>query len=129
MKLHSIFLRNGCILPNRLDPLQESIGNEWTIVKDLGAPVFDTMIRQAGSHFIWVHGSSARRGVGKTRQSATAHALTHALKGVAQRFNAAELNSVEFAKYPGFYIAHVAVQPRQLQQDSSLEPRDEGPRR
>ena len=87
------------------------------------------MIRQAGWHFIWVHGASAQRGFGKTRQSLTARALTHALKGVAQRFNAAELDSVRVAKYPGFYIAQVDVRPRQLQQDTSLKPLREGPHR
>jgi len=46
--MHSVFLRKGCILPNPLDPLQEPIGNPWTVVEEIPAPVFDTMIRQAG---------------------------------------------------------------------------------
>jgi hypothetical protein len=120
VKLHSVFLRKGCILPNPLDPLQEAIGNNWTIVEDLPALVFDTMIRQAGWHFMWLQGSCARRGFGITRQNATDRALAHALKGIAWRFNAAELDSVQVAKFPGFHIATVTVQPRQIQEQASL---------
>jgi hypothetical protein len=121
VKLHSVFLRKDCILPDRLDPLREPVGDHWTIVEEIAASVFDEMIRQAGWHFMWVHGSSARRGFGTTRENATGRALTHALNGVGRRCNAAELDSVQVAKYPGFYIAKVAVQLRQVQHHTSLE--------
>jgi hypothetical protein len=120
VKLHSVFLRKGCILPNRLDPLQEPIGNNWAMVEDLPALVFDTMIRQAGWHFMWLQGSCARRGFGISRQSATDRALVNALNGIARRFNAAELDSVRAAKCLCFHIATVTVQPRQIQEEASL---------
>jgi hypothetical protein len=129
MRLHSVFLRKGCILPNPLDPLQGPIGDHWTMVEEIPASVFDTMIRHAGWHFMWVHGASARRGFGTTRDHATSRALSHALNGVRRRFNAAELDSVQVTKYPGFYMAKVAVQPRQIQHHTSLEMPDESPRR
>jgi len=119
--MHSVFLRKGCILPNRLDPLQEPVGAHWMLVEDLAAPVFDTMIRQAGWHFMWMQDSCARRGFGSSRDSATAHALTRALNGIAKRFNAAELNSVQVARYLGFHVATVTLQPRQIQQQTSLD--------
>lgn len=121
MKPSSVFLRKDCTLPNRLIPLPEAIGHHWTIVEDIAALAFDTVIRQAGWHFIWIVGSSARRGIGLTRDSATRRALTRALEGIAGEFNAAELHSVQLAKYPGFHVATVIVQPRQVQQDASLE--------
>lgn len=121
MKLHSIFLRNGCSLPNRLDPLREPVGGDWSRVEDLPAQVFDTMIRQARWHFMWIQGSCARRGFGISRASATAYALSRALKGIARRFNAAELNSVQVAAYLGLYVATVTLQPRQTQQQTSLD--------
>jgi hypothetical protein len=120
LKLHSVFLRRGCVLPNSLDPLQEPIGDNWTLVEDLPALVLDTMIRQAGWHFMWLQGSCARRAVGLTPQKATERALTHALKGIAGRFNAAELDSVQVAKFLGFHIATVTVQPRQVQAKAFL---------
>jgi hypothetical protein len=55
--------------------------------------------------------------------------LTHALKGVARHFNAAELESAQVAKYPDFYIATVTLQPRQIQHHTSLENVDERPTR
>jgi hypothetical protein len=102
-------------------PLQQAIGDHWTIVEDIAALVLDTVIRQAGWHFMWIAGSCARRGVRMTQDGATRLALIRALEGIAGQFNAAELDSVQVAKYPGFHIATVIVQPRQIQQDASLE--------
>jgi hypothetical protein len=120
VKRHSVFLRKGCVLPNRLDLPQEPIGNNWAIVEELPAMVFDTMIRQAGWDVMWLQGSCTRRGFGMSRQNATDRALVHALNGIAKRFNAAELDSVRVAKYLGFHVATVTVQPRQIQEEVSL---------
>ena len=125
VKLHSAFLRGGGILPARLEPMMEAVGDKWNLVREIAAPVFDTMIRQAGWHFMWIEGSCSRRGVGLTLEVATHRALTRALKGVTRRFNAAELDSVQISKYPGFQIANVTVQPRQIQQHTSLDIADE----
>ena len=129
MKLHSVFLRKECILPSRLDPLREPVGDGWLRVEEIPATVFDTMIRQAGWHFMWVLPACARRGFGTNSDAATKRALTRALKSVPRHFNAAELDSVRVAKYPGFYIANVMLQSRQIQEHTSLDPVDElGPR-
>ena len=48
MKLHSVFLRDDCMLPHSLDPLRHAFGERWTWVQDIPSSVFDTMIRQAG---------------------------------------------------------------------------------
>jgi hypothetical protein len=125
VKIHSVFLRNECILPKRLDPLREPVGDHWTHVEEIPASVFDTMIRQAGWHFMWILRPSARRGIGITKESATGRALTRALSGVASRFNAAELDSVHVSRYPGFYIANVTLQSRQIQEHTSLDSADE----
>ena len=125
MKLHSVFLRNECILPKRLDPLREPVGDGWMRVEEIPASVFDTMIRQAGWHFMWILRPSARRGFGITQDAATRRALIGALRGVASRFNAAELDSIRISKYPGFYIANVILQSRQIQEHTSLDSVDE----
>jgi hypothetical protein len=105
VKPHSVFLRKGCILSDRFNPLREPCGDNWTLVEEITAPVFDTMIRQAGWHFMWMQ--------------------ARALKGVARRFNAAELDSVQVTKYPGFHVAKVTLQPRHIQQHTSLDIADE----
>jgi hypothetical protein len=121
VKLQSVFLRNDCTLPNRLDPLREPIGDGWMRVEEIASPVFDTMVRQAGWHFMWVLPSCARRGFGESPETATNRALTRALRSVPRRFNAAELDSVRVAKYPGFYIANVTLQSRLIQEHTSLD--------
>jgi hypothetical protein len=115
MKPHSVFLRKGCVLPNPLDPLRASLGNNWTRLEDLSAQVFNTMIRQAGWHLVRTENFCARRGFGVSRQNATGRALTRALDGIARRFNAAELYSVQVVSYLGLYVATVTLQPRLIQ--------------
>ena len=92
---------------------------------EIPASVFDTMIRQAGWHFMWILRPSARRGIGITREAATDRALTRALRGIATRFNAAELDSIRVRKYPGFYIAKITLQSRQVQEHTALDHVDE----
>lgn len=121
MKLHSVFLRNGCILPDRLDPLRESFGRNWMLVNEITASIFDTMIRQAGWHFIWMSGSCSRRGFGRTREEAIDRALVRALGAVNKQCNAAEFDSVQVAKYPGFRVANVTVQRHRIQQSTVLD--------
>lgn len=125
MKLRSVFLRKECILPSPLDPLREPIGDGWTCVEALSAPVFDTMIRQAGWHFMWVLPPCMRRGIGASSEAATKSAVTRALKSVPREFNAAELDSVRVTKYPGLYIANVRLQCRLIQEHTSLEDVDQ----
>jgi hypothetical protein len=79
------------------------------------------MIRKAGWHFMWIQGSHSRIGYGATEETAIHRAATHALKEVTRRFNAAEIDSLRIRKYPGFYVAKVTMQPRQIQQDTSLD--------
>ncbi len=108
------------MLPNRLDLLRKPIGDNWTIVEDLPALVFDTLICQIGWNFMWLRGSCARKGFGMTRQDATHRALVYALNGIARQFNAAELDSVLVANCLGFHIATVTVEPRHIQEEASL---------
>jgi len=45
--------------------------------------------------------------------------LLRALKGIPKQFNAAELDAIEIAEFPGFQIATVTVQPIQIQPHAS----------
>ncbi len=121
MKLHSVFLRKDCVLPEPLNPLLASFGEHWTHVAEIPAPVFDTMIRQAGWHFIWISGSCSRRGCARTQDKAVEQALGRALGAVSNQSNAADLDSVHVTKYLGFHVANVTVQRRRIQQPSVLE--------
>lgn len=125
MRHRSVFLRKECVLPGRLDPLREPICDGWTRVEEMSAPIFDTIIRQAGWHYIWVPPDCMRRGIGTSTDAAINRALTRALGRVPRQFNAAELDFVCIVKYPGFYIANVNVQCRQIQECTSLDPIDE----
>ena len=121
MKPHSVLLRNDCVLPNPLNPLQTAFGEQWTIVEEIPANVFDTMIRQAGWHFIWICGSISRRGYGRTHSGAVEQALNRVLSATSRQTNAAEFESVHVVKRFGFHVAKVTVNGRRIQQHSVLE--------
>jgi len=121
MNLHSVFLRNGCVLPVPLDPLRTPFGEGWTHVEEIPARVFDTMIRQAGWHFIWMTGSCSRRGYAQTEAKAIERALGRALEAITKRSNAADFDSVQVTRYLGLHVASVTVQCRRIQQHSILE--------
>lgn len=121
MTNHAMFLREGCNLPERFDVRQETFCKDWKFVEDALAPALDAKIRDAGWYFMWVQGSNSRRGFGRTQEAAIHRALTHALNSVTGRFNAAELDSMKVAKYPGFYVAKATLQPRRIQRQTSLE--------
>ena len=74
---------------------------------------------------MWVQGSCSRRGYGRTEESATHRALARSLRGIARRFNAAEFDSLRITRFPGFYIADVTMEARQIQQNTSLDIADE----
>lgn len=121
MKLHSVFLRKECALPERLDPLTEPVGENWKLLEEIIAPALDTMIRRMGWRFMWLGRPCSRRGFALKEKDAAQRALTHALNVVARRFNAAELVSVHATKYLGLHIANVTLQPRQIQRFSWLD--------
>jgi hypothetical protein len=118
---HSVFLRDTCALPDRVNPVRTPFGQNWSQLEKIEAPAFDAMIRREGWHFIWVQGACSRRGFGATEESATLHAVTHALHGIARRFNAAEFDSLQITNYPGFCVAKVTMQAQQIQQNTSLD--------
>jgi len=74
---------------------------------------------------MWVSRSCSRRGYGWTEETATQRALDRALKGIAERFNAAEFDSLRVTRLLGFYIANVTMEARQIQQNTSLDIEEE----
>ena len=115
-----MFLRTGCTLPDGLDLNQEQFCEKWMSVKDTISMALDVKIRNAGWHFMWLPDVCSRFGFGLTAKSATDRAVTRALNRVKRRFNAAELDSIEVSKYPGFQVAKITIYARQIQRSSSL---------
>lgn len=124
MKLHSVFLRNDCILLDRFELSLRPVGEMWSVVGEIHALVFDTMIRRADWHFMWLQDACSRRGIGLTKEAAIRRAVSLAFDGVSKRFNAAELDSLQIAEYPGFQIAEARILTLQIQRKPSLKSAD-----
>jgi hypothetical protein len=116
-----MFLREGCVLPDRFDLRRERFCEDWELVEDILAADLDGKIRLAGWHFMWLQECCSHRCIGLTEGGSINRAVIHALGSLAKRFNAAELDSVEILKFSGFRIAKVMVQACQIQRLTSLD--------
>jgi len=119
VKLHSIFLRNRCILPGDFDLEPQPFCEDWKATEET-AEALDSSVRRAGWHFMWLQNSYSHWACGRTREGAIHRCVECALKKVAGQFNASELDSVQVRRYPGFHYARVTVHARQIQQQTSM---------
>ena len=120
MVINTIFLRNGCILPNQFALRQEPFSKGWAAAMETVASDLDARIRSVGWHFMWLADSYSSRALGRTAETAIHRALVRTLPAVRARFNAAELDSVHVKSFAGFHIARVTVRARQIQEHASL---------
>lgn len=125
MKLQTIFLRAGCVLPDGLNLIQKQFDTTWMSIEDTTSTVLDEKVRAAGWHFMWLADACSCSSVDKIATSAIDKAIASALKRIQGRFNAAELDSINISKYPGFQIAKVTLRTRHIQQHASLSLIDE----
>jgi hypothetical protein len=125
MKLHSVFLREGCVLPEPSDLHQVPFCAGWTAANGTLVTQLDFGIRGAGWHFMWIAGSHSSRGVARTEEDAIHLALVRALTKVRERFNAAELGLLRVTNFLGFKVARVTIYSRNIQKQNSLESAEE----
>ncbi len=121
MNLHTVFLRVGCILPDRSDLHLEPFCDGWTEASGTLVTELDFGIRGAGWHFMWIAGSHSARGLARSPDAAIHRALVRALAGVKERFNAAEFGSIQTASFLGFHSAKVTLHTRHIQKQASLD--------
>ena len=121
MNVHSVFLRDNCVLPDSVDVTRDSFGKRWSHIEGLSSPDLDRIIRHAGWHYIWLTGGKTSRGWAQTSEAAFNNALTRALSGVGHNCNAAEIDSIKMSNFAGVWVANVTVQSRQIQQSSLME--------
>jgi hypothetical protein len=120
VKLSTVLLRNGCMLPSGFDLRREPFSKGWAEAMETPATELDARIRGVGWHFMWIVGSHSSHAFGRTAETAIHRALAYALRQVNGRFNAAELDSVHVTRFPGFRMARVGVQARQIQRQTQL---------
>ncbi len=120
MKINTVFLRNECVLPSQFDLLQEPFSRGWAEAIGTAASELDTTICGVGWHFMWMVDAHVSLALGRTAEAAIHRALARALPVVKGRFNAAELDSIHVTNFPGFRLARVSVQARQIQSQASL---------
>ena len=120
VKINTIFLRDGCILPSQFTLRQEPFSKGWAEAIETVATELDSEIRGVGWHFMWLADSYSSQAFGRTPETAIHRALARTLPAVRGRFNAAELDSLHVTSCAGFHIARVTVHARQIQRQALL---------
>jgi hypothetical protein len=121
VKPHTVFLRNGSIVPDHCDLRLEPFSKGWAEVMGVLVSELDASIRNSGWHFMWITDSHSSRGLGRTPEAAIRRAVVSAFKEVQGRFNAAEMGSFQITKCLGLHIAKVTLHARHIQKQASLD--------
>lgn len=120
MKLNTMFLRTGCILPGGMDLIQTRFAENWMSVENATAAILDVKIRNSEWHFMYLQTAHSGVGIGRTAEGATSKAMGLALKQTEGRFNAAEVDMVKVTRFLGFHVARATLHTHHIQQHASL---------
>jgi hypothetical protein len=121
----SVFLRASTVLPDGLNLTTEVFREGWNFAQAVNAQQLEIKIQTHGWNFIRLADGLQACGVGDTSQQAIASGLRLALLRISELFNAAEVEYIELAHYPWFFLARVRVCPYRIQQAAILPVSDE----
>ena len=114
----STFVRAQIELPAGLKLMMQDFREGWNFVENEDARRLEKKILRRGWKYIRLVDGWTRSGVGETLQAAVGNALNLALRQVNPHFNAAEVDHIEWTRYPWFFLARVMVSPFRIQEDT-----------
>ena len=122
----NMLLRARVELPAGLRLATDEFREGWNFVTgDAGR--LEKRIRLRGWNLIKSADRSLRSGVGETSQEAISNALVHGLRSISEHFNVVEVDRIELAEYPWFFLARVMLCPYRFQKDAIPAVLDEAP--
>jgi hypothetical protein len=116
----SMFIRARIELPAGLKLATQDFREGWNFVVNKDARLLEKKILKRGWNYIRFADGWLCSGVGETPQSAVGNALNLALRQVNPHFNAAEVDHIEWTRYPWFFLARVMVSPYRIQKDATI---------
>jgi hypothetical protein len=116
----STFTRAQIELPAGLKLTMQDFREGWNFVENDDARRLEKKILRRGWKYIRLIEGWTRSGVGETLQAAVGNALNLALRQVNPHFNAAEVDHIEWTRYPWFFLARVMVSPYRIQKDATI---------
>ncbi len=121
----NMLLRSQMELPQDFKIGKDEFREGWSIARKQNVRRLQTKVQKRGWHFIQVGNALQASGVGETEQAAIAAALKLALHRVNDFFNAVEINHIELARYPWFFLATLRLSRYRIQADAVLSIVDE----
>ncbi|MGA2167561.1 MAG: hypothetical protein ABSG62_05075 [Terracidiphilus sp.] len=103
VKEHTLFLRQGCILPDQFDLRSRAVFKGRRRRPGCWRQMW-MRVRSTGWHFVWIEDWHSFRGLGRTPRTAIHRALIGALKEV-KGASMAPLSSIRMVRYSGLRMA------------------------
>jgi hypothetical protein len=114
----NVLLRMRVVLPEGLKVTTEEFGEGWDLMRTGDVERLKEGIQARGWNFIKIAYEPRRSGVGETPEEAIRTALRLSLRRISEHFNVVEVDRIELAEYPWFFLARVMLCPYRIQKDA-----------
>ncbi len=121
IKMGTILIEEGALLPESLRLETEPYSNGWRLVKNLDGYGLDRKIREAGWTFFYMAGEVHATAVGSDLEKTTRRAVNKVIAYMkSDRLNCLEITQVAAKRFLGLPYLTVSAHPRHIQESMFL---------
>ena len=117
----AILIKEGTLLPERLQLESDPYLNGWRLVKSLDSPGIDRKLCEAGWTFFYMAGEVDATGFGSESEKTTQRAVKKVIANIqSDKFNCLEISRVAAKRFLGLPYVTVSAYPRHIQESIFL---------
>ena len=121
IKLRTILITDGALLPESLLLESEPYGYGWRLVKNLDSNGLDQIISWAGWNFFYIAGLIETNAFGSDEKKTTSKAIKRIIANLkSKKFNCLEITRVTAKRSLGLLYVSVSAQSRHIQEGQAL---------
>jgi len=121
IKLRTILITDGALLPESLLLESEPYGYGWRLVKNLDSNGLDQIISWAGWNFFYIAGLIETNAFGSDEKKTTSKAIKRIIANLkSKKFNCLEITRVTAKRSLGLLYVSVSAQSRHIQEGRAL---------
>jgi hypothetical protein len=114
-----VFTRKETKLPPQLRPCAKAIDACWLTLSD-NASKLKEQVSEAGWHLFRLEEQVRGWSIGRGREEASRKALRKAMRKIAGPRNGAEIVSIQYKAFCGFYLCRIQLAVRHIQREMIL---------
>ena len=121
IKVRTILITEGALLPESFLLESEPYGYGWRLVKNLDSNGLDQIISQAGWNFFYIAGLIETNAFGSDEKKTTREAIRRIIANLkSKNFNRLEITRVAAKRSLGLLYVNVSAQSRHIQEGQAL---------